>query len=130
MKFIFSLLILIGLSACEGSDKVVVGNKTTMEIELIYDAGDVLLGEMITAKYTLTNTGDFPLTIASVTGSCTCTVAEFPEDPVLPGESASILAHVNTDKTGAGIMNKSMRIVANTEPSITQILVKANVRRK
>jgi len=130
MKYVFSLLILIGLSACGGSDKVVVGNKTTMDIELVYDAGNVLLGEMITAKYTLTNTGDFPLTIASVTGSCTCTVAEFPDEPVLPGESAFILAHVNTDKTGAGIINKTMRIVANTEPSITQILVKANVRRK
>lgn len=129
-KVIFLLFVAVTLVSCSGSDVVEVGNKTTIEIDLIYDAGKVLKGEMITAKFKIENTGKYPLVIAEVKGSCSCTVAEYPEEPLLPGESAEIMAHVNTDQTGAGILNKSVRIVANTEPSITQVLIKANVMNK
>ena len=82
------------------------------------------------AKFKIKNTGDYPLVIAEVKGSCSCTVAEYPEEPLAPGEKATILAHVNTDKTGAGILNKSVSIVSNTEPSITRVVIKANVTTK
>lgn len=132
MKKLFILFALTaGLFACTGSNDVEVGNKTTMEVDLVYDAGKVLKGEMITAKFNVRNTGNYPLVIADVKGSCSCTVAEFPEDPILPGESGEIMAHVNTDQTGAGVLNKAVRIVANTEPlSVTQLIIKANVMNK
>ena len=101
-----------------------------MEVAAVFDAGDVLKGEVITAKFIITNTGEYPLVIGEVKGSCSCTVAEYPENPVLPGESGKVLAYVNTEKVGAGVLNKSVRIVANTTPSITQVVVKANVIRR
>ena len=125
----FSLLVTL-LASCGGNTDVSVGEKTTMEINEIFDAGDVVKGEMVTAEFTVKNTGDYPLVIGEVKGSCSCTVAEYPEEPIAPGESGKISAHVDTDKVEAGLLNKSVRIVANTDPSIKQVLIKANVMRK
>jgi Protein of unknown function (DUF1573) len=129
------LVVLIGLfvmiSACKDSNEaVVVGNKTTMEVEPMFDAGKVLKGEVITAKFTVKNTGKHPLVIGEVKGSCSCTVAEYPKDPISPGDAIDILAYVDTKKTGLGLINKSVRIVANTDPSITKVVVRADVARK
>lgn len=118
------------LASCGGGTEYSVGEKTTMEINEIFDAGDVVKGEMITAEFTIKNTGDYPLVIGEVKGSCSCTVAEYPENPLAPGETGIISAHVDTDKVEAGLLNKSVRIVANTDPSIKQVLIKANVMRK
>ena len=131
MRILLSLIsVLFILTSCGGDSNVVVGNKTTMEVVTLFDAGDVLKGEMITATFTITNTGDYPLVIGEVKGSCSCTVAEYPEEPISPGESGDVLAYVNTDKVGAGPLHKSVRIVANTTPSVTEVIVKANVIRK
>jgi len=130
MKLIIGFLIIGFLASCSDGKKVVVGNKSTMEINMVYDAGNVVKGEIVNAKFKIKNTGDYPLVIAEVKGSCSCTVAEYPEEPLAPGEKATILAHVNTDKTGAGILNKSVSIVSNTEPSITRVVIKANVTTK
>lgn len=125
----FSLFVVL-LASCGGGTDYAIGEKTTMEINEVFDAGDVVKGEMITAEFTVKNTGEYPLVIGEVKGSCSCTVAEYPETPLAPGESGIISAHVDTDKVEAGLLNKSVRIVANTDPSIKQVLIKANVMRK
>lgn len=127
MKYVFMLLTSLVLLSCGGNNKVVVGNKTTMEVEELFDAGNVMKGEMITAKFQVHNTGDYPLVIGEVKGSCSCTVASYPEEPIAPGKVGEVLAHVNTEKTGTGVINKTIRIVANTDPSVTQVAVRANV---
>jgi hypothetical protein len=70
------------------------------------------------------------LILAEVKGSCTCTVAEYPKDPIAPGESATIKANIKTERASPGTLSKEVRIVANTDPSITPVLIKANVIRK
>lgn len=125
----FSLLVTL-LASCGGGTDVSIGDKTTMEINDVFDAGDVVKGEMVTAEFTIKNTGDYPLVLGEVKGSCSCTVAEYPENPLAPGESAIISAHVDTDKVQAGLLNKSVRIVANTTPSVKEVVIKANVIRK
>ena len=127
-------ILFIGLAlliqSCGGSDKVEIGNKTTMTVNLIYDAGTIIQGEVIDAKFTIRNTGNYPLVIGDVKGSCSCTVAEKPEEPIMPGEVGYVKAHVTTQSSTAGQLAKSVNIVANTEPSLTQVIVKANVRIK
>ena len=130
MKYVFSLLLIFVLFSCSTDSTLDIGDRTTMEIDPVYDAGDVVKGEVITAKFNLKNTGDKPLILAEVKGSCTCTVADYPDKPIQPGASAEIMAHVDTDRTSMGSIKKSIRIVANTDPSITQVVVKANVRNK
>jgi hypothetical protein len=129
MKQIIFFSLLISLFSCGGSQEVEVGQKTTMVVNPVYDAGTVVKGEVIKAKFVVQNTGKYPLVIADVQGSCTCTVAEKPKKPIKPGQSATIQAEVDTEKTATGKVSKSVRIVANTEPSVTEVVVKGNVKR-
>lgn len=131
IKFLTLSLLLTLFAGCEESnDEVVVGNKTTMEIDRLYDAGEVMKGEVITAKFKVTNTGDNPLVLASVKPSCSCTVSSFPEEPIMPGESEVITATVNTDRVGTGVLSKHVNVTANTSPSVTQLKIKGVVMSK
>jgi hypothetical protein len=127
-KMMFFLPLLMLISACGGNDSVEVGNKTTMMVDPVFDGGEVVKGEVITATFVVKNTGKFPLYISEVKGSCSCTVADKPEDPILPGDEGIIKAEVKTDNISAGIISKSVRIVANTEPSVTEVAIKAKVK--
>jgi hypothetical protein len=130
MKNLFFIPLFLGLVACGQSETVEVGNKTTMVVNPIYDAGTVVKGEVISGIFVVENTGKYPLVIADVKGSCTCTVADKPEDPIMPGQKATIKAEVDTERTSTGTIAKSVRIVANTEPSVTEVVIKANVKAK
>ena len=130
VKFLICVGFAFLMQACTGSDKVEVGNKTTMTVNLVYDAGKVIKGEIINAQFVLKNTGDYPLVIGEVKGSCSCTVAEKPEDPIMPGEEGIVKAYVTTESAHAGPINKSVSIVANTDPSRTEVVVSAKVVEK
>ena len=130
MKKIFTLSFIdLSLFSCSNSSEVEVGvgNKTTMLVDLVYDAGNVVKGEVIDATFEVKNTGKFPLVIGQVTGSCSCTVADKPEEPIAPGETGKIKAHVTTENSLPGMISKSVRIVANTEPSTTNTVIKAMI---
>lgn len=128
MKNLLFFLPLLIFAACQGSSEVEIGNKTTMVVEPVFDAGTVIKGEIISAKFVVKNTGSYPLVIGEVKGSCTCTVASKPEDPIQPGEEGIIKAEIDTDRTSSGAITKSVNIVANTEPSVTEVIIKAIVK--
>lgn len=129
MKTLIIALGLAVLAACGGNDdmKIVAGQKTTIEIDPVFDGGEVLKGEKIKAKFNMKNTGDYPLVVAEIKGSCTCTVVDKPDGPIAPGDTYVVEAVVDTERTGAGSISKNVSIVANTEPSKTQVAVKALV---
>ena len=127
-SIVLFVAVCVALSACSEKKNVEVGNKTSMQVNAIFDAGTVVKGEIIAAKFIVENTGKYPLVIAEVKGSCSCTVAEHPEDPIQPGEKGEIKAEIDTDKTSKGALSKSVRIVANTEPSVTGVAIKAVVK--
>lgn len=125
--------LLFGLAAvlfsCGGSDNdVVIGDKTTMSVQTVFDAGTVVKGEIIKAKFKVENTGDNPLILASVSGSCTCTIADWTKDPIAPGETGEIKAEVNTKDFNGGPVTRSIKIQSNTVPNTTEVLVKANIK--
>jgi hypothetical protein len=122
-----SLLSVLTFSSCQSDNNLEIGKKTEMKVNSVYDAGTVNKGEKIKAVFKVTNTGKSPLILTEVKGSCTCTVADYPKKPIAAGESAEIKAEVNTDKTGDGPISKSIRIIANTEPNLTVVHVKAKV---
>jgi len=124
---LFVLSIALLLSCKSDVNKLEVGQKTTIKVKEVYNAGDVIKGEEIKAKFKVTNTGKYPLLISQVKGSCACTIASKPTEPIQPGKSKVISANVKTEKKNAGELTQSVRIVANTVPSITVVRIKANV---
>ena len=131
MKRVLSILsVSVLLWSCQDNNKIEVGNKTKIEVQSVVEMGDVMLGENVNASFEVKNVGDYPLILAEVKGSCSCTVAEYKKDPIAPGESVTIKATVKTDNVQPGLLRKDVRIVSNTDPSITSVLITANVLRK
>lgn len=128
MKYLSIAIISLLFFGCKETESR-VGQKTTVEVNAKYDAGEVIQGEIINAKFIITNTGDYPLIIASANPSCSCTVPSFTEEPIAPGESGEILAQVSTEKA-AGVINKTVTLVANTEVPMAPLVITAVVKRK
>jgi hypothetical protein len=117
------------LFACGEEQKIEVGQKTTMEITPEFNAGTVIKGEIIKARFKVENTGDYPLVFGEVRGSCSCTVAEKPEEPIQPGETGEIIAEVNTENLSSKNIVKSITIMANTEPNLTVVTIKGTLKK-
>jgi hypothetical protein len=94
--------------------------------EETHDFGRITQGEKVAFAFKFKNTGGSNLIIASASGSCGCTVPEYPKKPILPGEEASINV-VFSSEGKSGIVEKSVTIVTNCEPSTKIIYIKANI---
>jgi hypothetical protein len=129
LKSVISLLVvafmIVGCS--DSSSEAEIGQYTSVEVEKNFDAGTVAKGEVVEASIELKNTGEYPLIIADVKEACSCTVSEYPEEPIAPGETGIIIATVDTDRTGKGVINKPITITANTRPSTTTVMITAKV---
>ncbi len=125
-RITFALLALTTF-ACS-NDEVKIGTRTSMEVEKVFDAGTVALGEIVHAKFTVKNTGEQPLVIGDVKVGCSCTLASKPEGPINPGKTAVIEAKLDTQKIGEGKFNKGINIIANTNPSVTMVNIVGEVK--
>lgn len=92
-----------------------------------YNFGEVIDGEMVKHTFHFTNTGDENLVLFDVKTSCGCTVPEnWPKQPIPPGEGGDIKVIFNShDKVGK--VNKSIRVEANTNPTVTSVFLTGEV---
>jgi hypothetical protein len=92
----------------------------------LFDFGTVVDGEQVKHHFTFTNTGNSDLIITNAMASCGCTVPEYPEYPIKPGDTASIYV-VFDSKGRVGKVEKSVTISANTIPTENYISLKGEV---
>ncbi len=144
-SFILISLITIGsiMLSCENSNKGIstdVVNNTKSAIkhgeagtapemqfeETVHDFGDMIRGERVSYSFKFVNIGGSDLIITRVSTSCGCTVGEYPKEPIAPGEEGTI--EVTFDSTHKkGFQNKTITVLANTEPNTTTLRVKTKV---
>ena len=128
IKYI-SLFSLVLLFSCKGENKLEVGQKTSMKIDKLFEAGTRVKGEVIEAVFNIENTGDYPLVFGEIKGSCSCTVAEKPEAPILPGEKGVISATVDTESFRINSeVSKYITLIANTEPNRVTLRITAQIK--
>lgn len=129
MNRFFIFFLLIGVFSCDtANNDVEVGKKTSLEVNEVYDAGQVVKGEEIRAVFKVKNTGEYPLVFGEVRPSCSCTVAEKPDAPIQPGETQEIIAKVNTAKVSSNTVMKTVTILTNTEPSTYVLIIKGKIK--
>ncbi|NNF02168.1 MAG: DUF1573 domain-containing protein [Bacteroidia bacterium] len=105
----------------------VFSSKTTARFDhFAHDFGDIKEGQKVEHLFTFVNSGSKDLLIISAEGSCGCTVPEFPKDPVKPGESSQIKVVFNS-KGRKGPQIKTVKVIANTNDPLTELIIKANV---
>ncbi len=83
--------------------------------------GTIPEGRKLEVAFRFVNSGLRPLIIQRVQASCGCTVAEQPDEPVLPGKEGVIKASFNSEGR-IGVNNKTLYVIANTRGSITNEL--------
>lgn len=95
--------------------------------QMSHDFGTIDQNTENTYVFNFTNTGDKPLIIETATGSCGCTVPEFPREPIAPGASSEIKV-VYKPGQQKGLQNKTVTVIANTQPKDTRLNISANVQ--
>src|ERR1700733_5287868 len=90
--------------------------KITWLDSTIRDFGSIPEGQKLEVAYRFLNSGSKPLIIARVQPSCGCTVAEQPDEPILPGKEGVIKASFNSEGR-IGINHKKIYVIANTRGS-------------
>src|SRR4051812_42951661 len=73
------------------------------------DFGSISEGQKLEVAYRFLNSGNKPLIIARVQPSCGCTVAEQPDEPIMPGKEGVIKASFNSEGR-VGINHKKIYI--------------------
>lgn len=95
--------------------------------ETTLEAGKITQGEIVNHTFEFTNTGKAPLLIATVDGSCGCTIPRsFPTGKVMPGEGGEIEVEFNSDEK-TGMQTVSIIVSANTIPAATQLIIKTEI---
>ncbi len=94
--------------------------------EETHDFGRITQGEKVTYAFKFKNTGGANLIISSANGSCGCTIPSYPKKPILPGEEA-LIDVVFASEGKSGVVEKSVTLVTNCEPSTKIIYIKANI---
>jgi len=105
-----------------------VDEPTSIEFENDeYNFGTVVDGDMVKHTFKFTNTGDKNLVLFDVETTCGCTVPEdWPKQPIPPGESGEVKVIFNSNNK-VGAVNKSIRIEANTNPTVSAVTITGEV---
>lgn len=93
---------------------------------LEHNFGRIIEGETVAFSFSFTNTGKSDLIIADVSTSCGCTVPSYPKTAIKPGEKGAVKVSFNS-RGRRGFQTKSVIVLANTQPNVTQLKIKAQV---
>ncbi|HTB99283.1 MAG TPA: DUF1573 domain-containing protein [Ferruginibacter sp.] len=84
-------------------------------------------GQKIEHNFSFTNSGDKPLIIIKATASCGCTIADKPEQPILPGDTGSIRVIFNSAGK-RGHNHKTITVESNAYPSFPQLILTGEIK--
>jgi hypothetical protein len=110
--------------------KEITDPTTVQVIDSVYDFGKISEGEVVEYSYRFKNIGDKPLLITEQPhASCGCTVAERPEEPIMPGDTGFIKVKFNSENR-PGEAHKTVTVSSNANPPFPELLLKGEVTGK
>ena len=108
-----------------------LASMTTMSFDkMSHDYGKVLADTDNKTIFRVTNTGKKPLVIEKVSASCGCTTPSKPDKPIPPGKSDEIVVVFHPKETQLGQQNKTVTVIANTDPKMEVLSISAMVEKK
>lgn len=144
MKKAVLFVLAVVLSACSGPEQS--GGMSTDEVsnsasasgeensnlpeikfeEEVFDFGKITQGERVSHSFVFKNTGKKNLIISGASGSCGCTVPEWPKEPIKPGAEGKINVVFNSEGK-SGLQEKTITVVSNCEPATRIVRIKAEI---
>lgn len=115
--------------SADGTDPAKLHSLATMDFrDTVFDFGTIRQGEVVNHDFEFTNNGKNPLVVSNAAGSCGCTVADFPKEPLPPGKSASI--KVQFSSAGKeGHQEKSVTLTTNSVRGNHHLYIKGEVKK-
>lgn len=90
------------------------------------DFGTVYRDTILTARYSIANTGINPLIIYYINPDCSCTSIEYNRKPIMPQDTSTVILTLNTkDKIGSQTLHSVLKV--NTEISLYKLTMKVDV---
>ncbi len=110
-----------------GIDTAKARSMPTMDFaDTLHNFKTINEGEQVVHEFAFTNNGKSPLIITSAVGSCGCTIAEYPHDPILPGKGGVMKVVFNS--TGKyGHQEKSVTVSTNTLRGTHKLYIQGEV---
>lgn len=116
----------LGLGAVWAQTKADIKfDETTHDFGTFSEASPV-----VSCEFTFTNVGDGPLVIHQAVASCGCTVPEYTEEPVLPGESGSVKVTYNGKGKHPGHFRKTITLRTNAKTDMVLLIIKGYMSKK
>lgn len=81
-------------------------------------------------SFKFTNTGTAPLIINQAFGSCGCTIPEYTQDPIKPGEKGSIDVTYNGSGSLPGRFTKTVTVRSNAKNRIVRLVIEGEMTAK
>lgn len=139
LRSLLFLLVAISISACThkpdeslkdpNPEDINTDNPAVMVFDTDeHDFGRIAVGESVEYNFAFTNKGGSKLIINDARADCGCTVADYPKEPIMPGESGVVKVKFNTAGKEPGSFSKEIRLSANTLPStVTRLKIMGNI---
>ncbi len=118
--FIFSVIIFFGFYAFSQEKQA----KITFEQEVI-NYGKIDQSANARKVFKFKNTGNAPLILQKVKGSCGCVVLNYPKKPIMPNESGEIEIIYNVLKKGR--ISRTVTVTSNAKQRIKILKIKGRV---
>lgn len=90
------------------------------------DFGKITQGQKLAVSFKFKNTGSKPLVIESVKPQCGCTVADYPREPIAPGQEGEITGEFNSEGR-EGANHKEITVNTNTAAHTYTLVFDVNV---
>nr|WP_322551563.1 DUF1573 domain-containing protein [Flavobacterium sp. LB-N7T] len=89
--------------------------------------GTIKVGDTIKKTFFVKNLSENTLKIKNLKTSCGCTVAKIKDSLIEKGAGTSIIAQYIAEPDDVGLIEKSIIIEANTDPTFTVLYLKGKV---
>jgi hypothetical protein len=121
MKKLFVLILFLCAGQLAFAQAELNFEKTSHDFGTIKPSSDT-----IWVDFVFTNTGQEAFTISSVKTSCDCTLAEWPQKPIQPGQKGVIRGGYKLEGKD-GEFDKNIIIIGNTMPATTFLTIKGDI---
>ena len=96
--------------------------------KVVHDFGKFSAKEpVVSCVFTFTNVGEMPLVINQAVASCGCTVPEYTQTPIKPGEKGEIKVTYNGTGKFPGHFKKSVSVRTNGVVEMTRVYIEGDM---
>jgi hypothetical protein len=114
----------------DGVDTVAAARKPIMSFaDTLHDFGNINENEKVSYDFAFKNTGPTPLIISGAMGSCGCTVADYPHDPIAPG-AGGVMKVTFSSVNKSGHQEKSVSVHTNSLRGLHMLYIKGDIVKK